>query len=230
MVLERLDGALCCVAPMVVGWHKLEVNMLGPEVAFIGITSFIVEALPLWLETPFDQEGVHLVIGLDVLEFRVTAHGLGQYGIRVKIVHNENVFVPPARLHGEPTSEVRCNFLACFDDAGEHKMRFEAWRVHRCVGVVRVGRAVCLLGGPHMLALLVQMPFDCSGGLGEVFAYQVGREARPRDEVAIINGLDPRGWHRTATCSVKEFDVVSFRGVVVGVVCCMWRGLLWSAS
>ena len=46
----------------------------------------------------------------------------------------------------------------------------------------------------------------------------VGREARPDGEVAILNGLDPCGWHVIATDSVHELDEFGLCGGVIGAV------------
>ena len=63
--------------------------------------------------------------------------------------------------------------------------------------------------GSEVLALLAHVVFGGGDRFGEVFANKIDCEARPRGEVASINGLEPSGRNRAEASSMQvSYDVL----------------------
>lgn len=70
----------------------------------------------------------------------------------------------------------------------------------------------------EVLALLAHVAFGGGDRFGKVFANEIDCEARPRCEVAGINGLEPSGWNRAEASSMQVSYDVLFDGECVNVV------------
>lgn len=111
MVFERLDGTLCCIAAVVVGWDKLVVNTFLSKVAFEGGGGFVVKALVLGRETTVHKILVDGVECSKVFSLSSTFHWCSENGIAIIDVANQDIFVSMAGGDWETASEVRGNFM-----------------------------------------------------------------------------------------------------------------------
>ena len=74
------------------------------------------------------------------------------------------------------------------------------------------------MGGLDVLSFLVQVPFRCSNGLGEMFVDILRCKPWPGREVTSLNGLGQGVCDRAETCLVEKLNEVGCVGSLHNVV------------
>ena len=107
------------------------------------------------------------------------------------------------------------DFSSDVDIFDKHKVRLFLLLVHSEESSF-VKEGLC---GLLVLSLLIQMPFDGWDGGPDILVNGLGRETRPSDAVAVVNGLAPCGWYWVACAGMEEVDFVLDRLMPDNIVC-----------
>ena len=82
-----------------------------------------------------------------------------------------------------------------------------------------------VLSGTNIIFLLVTVAFYCEGGLWKMFGDEAFGKARPRREVALVDGVDEGIFDGAEGCRMEVFSEFAFCGVIAkNAVGFVWVG------